>query len=308
MASSLTARAKGFLMKAMQTLSPVKTHIPSEYEHDQVYLNSKVSRLRSKMNILGKLGTALPKEAGEIEKKLQEAEQRTDIRERTNSYQLAEQLYILITPEDELPAILLDLQSRMYRLDKSNKEIWTDHKLEQIQKILGRGNVRPRLRHEIATLARAIGECGSRYSRDSDSKSRVVGKALRLTLSSFLLTIGALIFSEAIGIHAPWTKLLIALFGVSGGLLSATIQVRTSSFHRSSRLTETTTLYFRAVFGAVAAVILSMGLELHLVGFPLLQSSTGEQGNLPETVFYLLGFASGFTDRIFFRAMKKGFG
>lgn len=291
-------------MQSDQRTSTNKT-LTSEY--DDEYLAMKVADLRQKLDSLARGNAAAQLEIDPIKSSLDRINTEPVMRVRWALYQLSYRQYARICPADELLAVFLGLRSRTYRLDKPGKEIWDTKKLDSIQSQIANQPQSSQLRVEIDALAKAIDECGFRYTRDNDLKSELDRRALIWNVFVFLAILIVLgIFSlRQIDAQSPLEKIPILLFGVSGGLLSATLQQRRARMYRHVMATARVQLLFRAVFGAIAAVIVNMFLELRIVDFPVLRAGTQVTSGFPISALYIVGFVSGFSERIFFGTIEK---
>jgi hypothetical protein len=277
-----------------------------EEDFSQQYLDSKAELLRDKVVALKKLGVAPAEIIERIEGRLDALERESNLRQKANLYELAHETYVLVAPIEDVLGEFLGLRSRIYRLDKFYRQIWPQEKLDQIEADIRQGNVTAILRVEVESISRAIYECGFRYTRDKELKSELVRGALwaDVVVSVLVVLILMLVESYQVSASSPFQEVLSCLFGVSGGLLSATLQLRKRRFYRHDLRTEQVGLLFRAVFGGIAAIIVILSLKLRVVDFPFLHS-IDNAATLPPTALYVVGFASGFTERIFFGAMDK---
>jgi len=291
-------------MQSDQRTSMNKT-LTSQY--DDEYLTMKTTDLRQSLDSLERANATLQPEINEIRNRLDRIKTESVGRIRWVLYQLSYRQYLRICPSEELLGAFLGLRSRTYRLDKPNKEIWDPKKLDSIENQIVNQPQGPQLRTEIDALAKAVDECGFRFTRDNDLKSELDRLALGCNVVVFFAILAVLsIFSiQQIDTQSPLEKIPILLFGVSGGLLSATLQQRRDRMFRHDMPTARVQLLFRAVFGAIAAVIVNMFLELRIVDFPVFRAGTQVTSGFPISALYIVGFVSGFTERIFFSAIEK---
>jgi hypothetical protein len=289
-------------MENCQTVSMKKT-LTDQY--DEEYLQMKLVDLRQKLDSLARTNASVQPEIDEIRSNLENIRTEVVKRVRWNLYQISLRRYLRICPSEELLSAFLGISSRVYRLDVPNKQIWDQGRLKSIEQQIVDGPQDARLRLEIEALAKAIDECGFRFTRDNDLKSEVHRNSLYCTVAAFLVLLAVLFWVSIrqIDPESQWQELPILLFGVNGGLLSATLQQRRERMYRHTMSTVKAELLFRAVCGAIAAVIVTMLLELRIVDFPFLHS--GNLSSFPVTVLYIVGFASGFTERLFIGAMEK---
>lgn len=277
-----------------------------EDESSQLYLESKSAVLRHRLIAIRQSAAIAADKMAEMEACLDDINKKNNSRAKWNQYELAYLAFLRIAPAEELIVDFAGLRSRTYRLDRPNKEIWTNEQLDLVEQEIERGGVSDIVRAQIVSLAQAIWECGYRYTRDSELKSALVRLALCVDIVFYSVVLYLLIYFDIKGIAAdsPWQKLLVGFFGTCGGLLSATLRLRRRKFYRHDLLTEQVGLFFRAVFGAIAAVIVTLFLELRLIDFPFLHVSVASAVLSPKAL-YIVGFAAGYTESIFFHAMEN---
>jgi hypothetical protein len=278
-----------------------------EQDSSQIYLESKSAILSQRLMALERSRIATPEHIDGIRTLLASISKQADSRTKWNQYELAYLAYLEIAPRDELASDFVGLRSRTYRLDKPNKEIWTSGVLDEIQQQINEDRISAVVRANIRSIAQAIWECGYRYTRDSELKSALVRLALCTNILVGLILIALLIWFgvENVAPNSPYQKLLVGLFGVCGGLLSATLRIRGRKFYRNDLLNEEVGLFFRAVFGAIAAVIIALFLELRLVDFPFLHVNVTDTVIISPKALYIVGFLAGYSESIFFRAMDN---
>jgi len=289
-------------MENNQTVSMKKTLTD---QFDEEYLQMKLVDLQQKLDSLARANASIQPEIDEIRCNLESIQTEVAKRPQWNLYQISLRHYLRICPSEELLSAFLGIRSRGYRLDLPNKQIWDQERLKSIERQIVEGPQDIRLRLEIEAFAKAIDECGFRYTRDNELKSEVHRNSLYCTVAAFLLLLVVLFWFSIrqIDPDSLWQKLPVLLFGVNGGLLSATLQQRRERMYRHNMSTVKAELLFRAVCGAIAAVVVTMLLELRIVDFPFLHS--GNLSGFPVTALYIVGFASGFTERLFIGAMDK---
>ena len=64
-------------------------------------------------------------------------------------------------------------------------------------------------------------------------------------------------------------------------------------------------LLFRAVFGAVLALIVTLFIRLRVIDFPYLHTGAADATPFAPAALYVFAFASGFAETMFFRAAEK---
>jgi hypothetical protein len=275
-------------------------------EYDEEYLEMKTSDLRNKLDALSRSNFGPQSEIKEIQNSLNPIKG-GDVRTKRSIYQLAYRRYILICPDDELLSIILELKSRLYHLDRNGEEIWSPRKLEAIEHAVRLHEGSNHLRVEIETLAKAIDEGRFRMRRDDDLRRDFLVFAFRANLILFLIllcVLGIFVILK-VDIHSQWRKLPVLLFGACGGMLSATMQYRRQRISPSDLRIEPIQLFFRSVLGAFAAGIVTLFLQLRIVDFPVLHVGVEDGTSLTSGAQYIVAFASGFAERIFFRSTER---
>jgi hypothetical protein len=271
------------------------------------YLDSKSELLRDKLVFLNQGGAAHGEMVALIEGRLNTMKTETNLRQKSNLLELAYEGYITIVPDEELLSVFLGLKSRAYRLDKYYSEIWPKQRLNEIESGIRQGHVSRELRVEVESISKAIYECGFRFTRDNELKSELLRSTLIFDSVAYLILIFLLMSFgfKKVAWDSPYQEILIIWFGVSGGLLSATLQLRASRFYRHMLRTEQVRLLFRAVFGAIAAVIVMLLLDLHFIDFPFLRSGSVDSGALSPSARYVIAFVSGLSERVLLRGMAR---
>ncbi len=275
-------------------------------EYDEEYLEMKTSDLRNKLDALSRSNFGPQSEIKEIQNSLNPIKA-GDVRTKRSIYQLAYRRYVLICPDDELLSIILELKSRLYHLDRNGEEIWSPRKLEAIEHAVRLHEGGNHLRVEIETLAKAIDEGRFRIRRDDDLRRDFLVFAFRANLILFLIllcVLGIFVILK-VDIHSQWRKLPVLLFGACGGMLSATMQYRRQRISPGDLRIEPIQLFFRSVLGAFAAGIVTLFLQLRIVDFPVLHVGVEDGTSLTSGAQYIVAFASGFAERIFFRSTER---
>src|ERR1700741_2451229 len=275
-------------------------------EYDEEYLEMKTSDLRNKLDALSRSNFGPQSEIKEIQNSLNPIKA-GDVRTKRSIYQLAYRRYILICPDDELLSIILELKSRLYHLDRNGEEIWSPRKLEAIEDAVRLHEGSNPRRVEIETLAKPIDEGRFRRRRDDDLRRDFLVFAFRANLILFvgLLCVLGLFVILNVDVHSQWRKLPVLLFGACGGMLSATMQYRRQRISPGDLRIEPVQLFFRSVLGAFAAGIVTLFLQLRIVDFPVLHVGVEDGTSLTSGAQYIVAFASGFAERIFFRSTER---
>jgi hypothetical protein len=143
--------------------------------------------------------------------------------------------------------------------------------------------------------------------RDDDLRRDFLVFAFRANLILFLIllcVLGIFVILK-VDIHSQWRKLPVLLFGACGGMLSATMQYRRQRISPGDLRIEPIQLFFRSVLGAFAAGIVTLFLQLRIVDFPVLHVGVEDGTSLTSGAQYIVAFASGFAERIFFRSAER---
>ena len=275
-------------------------------EYDEEYLEMKISDLRNKLDVLTRQNFAPQYEVKEIHKSLNAAKA-LDIRGKRAAYQLAFRRYILICPEDELLSIVLELRCRLNNLDRTGDDTWDPRKLDAIEQAVRTHSGNGNLRTEIETLAKSIDEGRFRLRRDEDLRRDFLVFAFKSNLALFLvlLCVLGIFVTLKVDMHSQWRKLPVLLFGACGGMLSATMQYRRQRVSPGDLRIEPIQLFFRSVLGAFVAGIVTLFLQLRIVDFPVLHAGLDDGSSLTSAAQYIVAFASGFAERLFFRPMER---
>jgi len=275
-------------------------------EYDEEYLEMKISDLRNKLDVLTRQNFGPQYEVKEIQNSLNAAKA-LDIRGKRAAYQLAFRRYILICPEDELLSIVLELRSRLNKLDRTGDDTWDPRKLDAIEQAVRTHSGNGNLRIEIETLAKTIDEGKFRLRRDEDLRRDFLVFAFKSNLVLFLVllcVLGVFVILK-VDMHSQWRKLPVLLFGACGGMLSATMQCRRQRVSLGDLRIEPIQLFFRSVLGAFVAGIVTLFLQLRIVDFPVLHAGLDSGSSLTSAAQYIVAFASGFAERLFFRPADR---
>jgi hypothetical protein len=279
----------------------------TDQHYFQLSLHSQSQLLREKIKEARSSGTVAPETVQRIEGHLSAMSQEKNPVGQWKAYELAYENYIPIAPRDDLLGEFLRLRARTYRLDEHSQKVWSKEKIAQIEEDIRSSKITTGLRAEIVTLARTVHECGLRRKRESEAKSRFVRVAFFVNAFLSILALVLLIGLDFLHIEAssPWPMVLTGIFGAIGGLLSATVQLKSRRLEGSDLQTDGADLLFRGALGAIAAVVIGLFLRLRIVDFPFLHGSTAESGTLAPAASYVFGFASGIAAQLFFRTTPK---
>ena len=276
------------------TLSPVLGVHRFKLGYDQLNLSSKSQFLRDKIKLIRQAGKGSSETVHQIENHLNAITQESNPIGQWNSYELAYEGYIPLAEQDDLLGLILDLRARVDVLDEPNQEVWSAPRLAQMEQDVRLGHADSKLRVEIASLARAIHECGVRERHDLEIRSRLVRRALHFAAFLCVLVICSLLAFEIrkVAADSPWQLMITAAFGGIAALVMATMRLRRHLVGNELQAAQAS-LLFRGAFGALLAVVAALILQLRLVDFPLMHLDHSERNPLSPAAFYVFGFASG---------------
>jgi hypothetical protein len=240
----------------------------------------------------------------QIENHLNAISQERNLMGQWSHYELAYEGFISAASLEDLVGVVLNLRSCTQVLDPPNQEIWSKQKLGQIELDVRSGQVNGTTREEISSLARSIYDCGFRFVRNSDLKYRVMRTALFLNVFFSLAIVVLLVLFQLgqIPSTSAWQTLLIS---ASGALLGATIRFRQIRLDPDDLRIEPVFLLFRAAFGAILAIVVTLFLQLRVVDFPYLHTGPSDSTPFAPTALYVFAFASGFAEQSLFAALEK---
>jgi hypothetical protein len=275
----------------------------TNHKYFQLSLHSKSASLRDKIKLARQAGQVPPETIQRIENHLNAVSQENDPVGQWNSYELAFESYLPLASQEDLLGGFLGLRARAHRLDPHSQEVWSKEKLRQIEEDIRSGQVSSTLREEVATLARAIHECGLRRRRSAEAKSRLVRMTFYINAFLCVLAIASLTTLEVlhVAVKAPWPMVVAGLFGAIGALVSGAFHLR-EHFYGNDIRADKASLFFRGAFGAIAAVIVTLFLQLRMIDFPFLHT---ESGSLSPAALYFFGFASGLGVQALVGAFEK---
>jgi hypothetical protein len=273
----------------------------------QLNLISKAQLLRDKIKAL-RQGNRAPQETlHQIENHLNAISQERNLMGQWSHYELAYEGFISAASLEDLLGVILNLRACSMVLDPASQEIWTRQRLDEIELAVRSGHVNTATREEISALARSIYDSGFRFVRNADLKARVMRTVLFLNFSLCVVTIGLLVLFQLGQIPSTSASqtLVIACLGASGALLRATIRFRQGVLDPDDLRLEPAFLVFRAAFGAILAIIITLFLQLRVIDFPYLHTGPSDSTPFAPTALYVFGFASGFIEQSFFSALEK---
>jgi hypothetical protein len=274
---------------------------------DQLNLSSKSQFLRDKIKLIRQAGKAPAETVHQIESHLNAVTQESNPIGQWNSYELAYEGYIPLAEQEDLLGLILDLRSRVDVLDERNQEVWSGPKLAQMEQDVRLRCADSNLRVEIASLARAIHECGVRKRHDIEVRSRLIRRALYLAAFLCVVVICSLLAIEIrkIAADSPWQLMVTAAFGGIGALVVATTRLRQRHLVGNELQADQASLLFRGAFGALLAVVVALVLQLRVIDFPSLHLDHSERSPLSPAAFYVFGFASGLAEEAIFNLLER---
>ena len=288
------------------TMSPALRVHRFELTYDELNLSSKSQFLRDKIKLIRQAGKASAETVHQIENHLNAISQESNPIGRWNSYELAYEGYIPLAEQEDLLGLILELRSRLDVLDEPNHDVWPGHKLAQIERDVRLGHVDANLRAEIASLAKAIHECGVRKRHDSEIRSRLIRRALYLAAFLCVLVICSLVSLaiRKVPSDSPWQLMIAAAFGGIGALVVATMRLRQRHLVSNDVQADQASLLFRGAFGALLAVVVALILQLRIIDFPLFHLDHSDRSPLSPAAFYVFGLASGFAVEAIFNLFE----
>jgi hypothetical protein len=273
----------------------------------QLSLISKAQLLRDKIKALRQANRAPQETLHQIENHLNAISQERNLMGQWSHYELAYEGFISAASLEDLVGVILNLRACSQVLDPASQEIWTKQRLDEIELAVRSGHVNAATREEISALARLIYDCGFRFVRKSDLNSRVMRTVLFLNFAFSVVTISLLILFQLgqIPSTSAWQTLVIACLGASPALLRATIRFRQRALEPDDLRLEPAFLIFRAAFGAILAIIVTLFLQLRVIDFPSLHTGPSDSTPFAPAALYVLGFASGFMEQSVFSALER---
>lgn len=270
-------------------------------------LTAESQLLRQKVKALRQASRVPQETILQIESHLNAITQEVNLMKQWNQYELAYEGFISASTSEDLLGILLSLRTRAEILDAKAQEVWSRQKLGQLEEEVRKGSNNGTIREEVASLARAIYECGFRFVRNSGLKSSVLKTAISLNIIFGVLAIGLLWFFQLKHIPADsaWHTLLIGCLGACGALLHGTMQLHHAQLDLDDLSIQPAILLFRAVVGAIFALIITMFLRLRVIDFPYLHTGPADTTPFAPAALYMFAFASGFAAPLLFGKLNK---
>jgi hypothetical protein len=273
----------------------------------QVRLSAKSQQLRDKMRLL-RATSHVPQELVHvIDTHLNAISQESGPLRQWIRYELASEQYISVASPEDLLGILLNLRPSTCTLDPASQQLWSDQKLNHIEQELRQGTVSAVIREEVASLARALRDSALVRKRDTGRVNDVLQSMLISNIFFAIVCVSLLVAfqTKQVPANSPWQLLLIGCFGATGALLSAASRFQQSRADHLNVPNERAGVVFRAAVGTIAAVMISLLLQLRVIDLPFLHIATSDGASLAPGALYIFGFLSGFVERRFFRNGEK---
>lgn len=278
-----------------------------EQSFSQFYLNAKAQLLRDKLKLLRQNSKAPQETLHQIDAHLNAIAQEPNLIRQWNHYELAYEGFISAAGIDDLLGVILGLRARRQILDSNSQEIWSGPKLDQLEEDVRRGTVSGAIREEIASLARAIYERGLRFVRNASLRARVLKTAMFINVGLSVTVIALLWYFQLKQMppDSAWQTPLIACLGACGALLRATIQLRQSDTDIDELRVQPAVVLFRAAFGAILALAVTLFLRLRVIDFPYLHTGAPDSTPLAPAALYVFAFLSGFVEQTVFVQLER---
>ncbi len=274
---------------------------------DQLRLISKSQLLRDKLKLL-RVSSKVPQEViQQIEGHLNAISQDSSPMKQWAQYELAFEEYVIAAPQEDLLGTLLGLRTSLDVLDLPNQDVWSNQKLQQLEQEVRQGNAGAAIREEVAVLARAVYDCGLQRTLHAERKWKLVRLVLSMSIFFSILVIALLMIFQMkeISTNSSLQVLLVGCLGGCGALLSASIRLRQLELSCADLQDEAAGMFLRVAVGAIAAIIIGLFLRLRVIDFPSLHTGPADSTPLAPAALYIFAFASGATERFFFRPRGK---
>jgi hypothetical protein len=274
---------------------------------DQLRLFSRSQLLRDKLKILRQSSKAPQELIHQVEGHLNGISQDTSTTKQWSQYELAYEEYITAAPQQDLLGILLDLRTSLGVLNSESQDVWSTQRIEQLEREVRRGDLSPTIREEIASLARAIYDCGLQYTRHLELRWKLQRVMLAVSILFSILVVALLIVFQmkAVSPESPLQLLLVGCFGACAALVSSPQAFAGRQASSSTSREQAAKMLFRTAVGALAAVIIALFLRLRVVDFPWLHSGPADTTPLAPAALYIFAFLSGLSVNFLFNARSK---
>ena len=289
-------------------------------------LQARLSRLRSELAESRRAPAdvkSLDSRLDEVQRRLEEAEnlaRKAADDGSGNTDELTNKCLVVVHEvEAELclfkPAALLyptwtRLQGSLYRFEQGRRDAWKEDMARLIQADVDQPPS-DTLRWRLRQLTLELHESAGRYNRLTEERAGVARKIIKLGVTLLcifvLLVIGCLTLSTRPAPSAVSTALSLVAVVLSGGAGGVFSRIRTLRYERTRD--EFTSILkwdmrLRACIGSSAALVVGAAL---LSGW-LRVLSLPDEGIARVALFVVLGFAAGFSDRLFIAMLSSVIG
>jgi hypothetical protein len=274
---------------------------------DQLRLFARSQLLRDKLKLLRQSSKAPQELIHQVEGHLNGMSQDSSTTKQWSQYELAYEEYITAAPQQDLLGIVLDLRTSLDVLNLASQDVWSIRRLEQLEQEVRHGDPNATIREEIASLARAIYDCGLQYARHSELKWKLQRVMVSLSIFFCILVVGLLVVFQMkeVSPNSPLQMLLVGCFGACAALLSSSLTVAGRQGSSTAVRDETAKMLFRTAVGVLAAVIVVLFLRLRVVDFPSLHSGPADTTPLAPAALYIFAFLSGASVNFLFSLRGK---
>ena len=262
---------------------------------DQLRLFSRSQLLRDKLKLLRQSSEAPQELIHQVEGHLNGISQDSSATKQWSQYELAYEEYITAAPQQDLLGILLDLRTSLDVLNVANQDVWSTQRVQQLEQEVRRGDLSATIREEIASLARAVYDCGLQYGRHAELKWKLQRVMVFVSIFFCILVVALLVVFQMkeVSPNSPLQMLLVGCFGACAALLSSPLAVAGRQGSSTAVRDEAAKMLFRTAVGALAAVIIVLFLRLRVVDFPPLHSGPADTTPLDPAALYIFAFLSG---------------
>jgi hypothetical protein len=293
-------------MEIVNALPTLRIRKPKQ-NFDQLRLFSRSQLLRDKLKILRQSSKAPQELIHQVEGHLNGISQDCSTTKQWGQYELAYEEYITAAPQQDLLGILLDLRTSLDVLNLASQDVWSTQRLEQLEQEVRHGDPSATIREEIASLARAVYDCGLQYTRHSELRWKLQRVILSVSIFFSILVVALLVVFQMkeVSPNSPLQLLLVGCFGACAALLSSPQAVAGRHWDSAAVRDETAKMLFRTAVGALAAVLVVLFLRLRVVDFPSLHSGPADTTPLTPTALYIFAFLSGLSVNFLFSLRGK---
>jgi hypothetical protein len=293
-------------MEIVNALPTLRIRKPRQ-NFDQLRLFSRSQLLRDKLKILRQSSKAPQELIHQVEGHLNAMSQDSSTTKQWSQYELAYEEYITAAPQEDLIGILLDLRTSLDVLNLASQDVWSTQRLEQLEQEVRHGDLNATIRGEIASLARAVYDCGLQHARHSELKWKLqrVMFSVSIFFSTLVVALLVVFQMKEVSPNSPLQMLLVGCFGACAALLSSHFGLRQLEMNSTAVRDEAAKMLFRTAVGALAAVIIVLFLRLRVIDFPSLHSGPADTTPLAPAALYIFAFVSGASVNFLFSPRGK---